>query len=733
MPLGPSATATGHLSSSDDTWGTVTGPLDGAEVLSTLLGTVSTAVADSFSAASVIHYYRVKLDGVWVPESDLSGPLVVDDAIDNIGRTFSFGLIGKAYGSFLTRKVWTRAPVEIHSYRGPVGAMTSETPELSGFVIACQEDSGPVIRVSCGDYGTAGAWSERKLCFEVAPFSGRTRGSIVRDIALNELGIGAVSCPDGSRYYKPVQVYNEVGLHWLREFARPEGWRLRWLSDGTLEFWRPELKTAPEPADDTWTRDDWFSLEVDPPRRVPSRWILRANAAVTADELGQTTTTVTSEIVAPYSPKTATHQQDTAGVITPSGLGSNPTADQVVYRSVLTTTKLGNRPLLQDLKEWEWYNPRAAKQQASGVSENYTYLARWIDVDGNFVQSKEERFQLVKRRLTEYHYDPIDDTPTGQTERTYRFNKGVAKGIRNSTVGEPADIDPDYSGWIHTDNRSYSREKEVFGLVEEHVITHTYRDTAPRARDVTTTERWAAEPIPALVVGATGYFVNHDGTGQTEREPTWKKMSEERDVNVLDESGNTLGSTVAGFAYQAFERPRDGLYDWGSFLSDQKEAQWGLVEQRSEAFDVHSEDQYTRVGRDALGERRETTFTGSSPLPVFVSSVWTNLAQQPIEAVIDDATLQSWFGFGREIIESPFVQNQAEAFDLIRRALRRATSHEVTVVMPLGPWSVGDTIKLVEPEHGIAHRAMIVEISQTRVNWSGEATATYVLEVPNVA
>jgi hypothetical protein len=122
--------------------------------------------------------------------------------------------------------------------------------------------------------------------------------------------------------------------------------------------------------------------------------------------------------------------------------------------------------------------------------------------------------------------------------------------------------------------------------------------------------------------------------------------------------------------------------------------------------------------------------TGRVPSPGYRSSPWTELRQAPVEAVLEDATLEAWFGFRRRILTDEYVQSVEEARDLLAREKARELSWKLTLDRAEAIAEVGQTILVRHPEHGLAARAMVTEVQTRREPRTGEASATYRLEVP---
>ena len=131
--------------------------------------------------ASLAYNFAVKLDGAWIPRTDLQGPFEVDESLDTVAVLFSFALVGRRWSIQLTASIWTATPVEVWVTSGPIDALTT-TRRAFGYVLACEQQEGiePVLRVKCGD--PSRLQDRYELCYEFAPDEALTRGAICRQI-----------------------------------------------------------------------------------------------------------------------------------------------------------------------------------------------------------------------------------------------------------------------------------------------------------------------------------------------------------------------------------------------------------------------------------------------------------------------------------------------------------------------------------------------------------------------
>jgi len=664
----------------------------------------------------------VKLDGAWVDPAELAGPVEIQETLDSPVVRASFGLIGPAWSALATEKVWTLTPVEIWWNTGAPGDVVLEQ-RFDGYVRTCQQaEGGPAVKVECQDAITA-KYGGYDLCHEVEPFAGLTRGEIVREVCL-DAGLSAVDCPDGAVWQKGLFTDSKKLFEFLREFIAPEGWKMRVARDGSaLELWRPELLAPPIPADDEWGLTRIEKIQIEPPRDVPSRWVIRGLGAVTVDELGQVTTTTVTKVYDIYAPKRAVSRQETNGSITDLGVTAYPSSLRLVTQIVDEKTERGGRPVRQVTYEWGWYNPRAAQYQANPAGGTYDPLQVYIDEDGEFVLWSEEKFCGVGRRTQEWVWN--DDRENTASTVTVKRWFGRLTGSSNPTYYP---LPSNYSAYVWGDGESYNAAAEEYGDADEVVVTREF-DAATGAVFRETEETWGYYARGMAVDGTVNANIRYSGRAQLTSPANWNLYRRKILTNLIAADGTLEGQIEQVRGYKVHPSPA-GAYDWGDFQSSDWVEQWRTIFYKLTQFNVISEDQYEEVTWSSEGGRQARVLTGRVPSPGYRASAWTELRQAPIEVASDDATLEAWFGFRRRILQNDYVQTLEEARDLLEREKARELSWKLTIDRAEAIAEVGQTILVRHPEHGLARRGMVTEVRARREPRTGEASATYRIEVP---
>lgn len=659
------------------------------------------------AGGTLYHWLRVKLGGQWIPEAHLVGPVAITSGIDELGVRWEFSLRGPRYSPLATEITWTRVPVELWRWHGELNNLFGgDAAELVGVVLGASamklEGGGPVIRIQCGD--VLAAASDRELCYELPPETNWTRGQIAADI-LTGLGL-ASALPAGAVYKKPIQLVSQRAGEVLRELVEPEGWYLRRRAGGGLiEAYDPELAEDPLPVDATWTPDDWDSIEVEAPGRVPSRWVMRGTSALILDEGGIERRITTTIVRGLYSPVVAIERQDDSGAIT-SALSPGTAVLREVGRLVDEQISRGGLLLTQIITEWGWYNPLQAHLKAVdglGPENGYDYSAVWLDETGNGVQWPQQRYVKVGQRRIDQTYDEARNR-IAQREQVRRYNARL-HAVRdhddevNDGVGSVA--------WVYSNGESYSHPAERYDLAEVHETSYQFRaGGGPEIESVQNTYGYAVRPIGPIPSG----FVTASGLKVLDIVANWQITERLRTTKILDANDNLKGEIKA----------QSKWLPGGVF---------GYLESTDKSYDVDSEEQFTEVSYKP-GERREVTVVGGTPLPRYTRSPWTRLRSEPLEVILEDGTVEAWFGFGRAVFNHDYVQSTAEARFVLLRRKRRALSYTVRVQRTETGAIEGSTVLVIDAALGLNHRAIVVGVQRAHDLATGRPLATYTLEVP---
>lgn len=722
------ARLSGTVVASGALMGSFVGTVDNGATPATFVGTVSRALVDAYEAPCIRTGFRIVLDGVEIPDADLVDYSLKED-IDSSITFLDFQLVGKQYALLADQRLWTITPVELYVVNGPPGEEREEL-RFTGYVRTGSEDAASV-KVSC--YDEFGRFSEFALCREIEPLAGMTRGEIVRELC-EDAGIapGNVDVPDGAVYTKGLVAKNTKLLEVLRPFGEPEGWKFRMRprafddGGGVLEAWTPALKRAPLAADDTWDLSLAESIRIEPPRDVPSRWVVRGYGAVFVDELGQETKVQRTDVWDLYAIKVAISEQDTAGVITPTGDSPGAAELRLVQLILDTTVSRGQKVLTKESEEWGWYNPRAAKQKTN--PPGYDFLHALIDEAGEFVANSQETFSLVSRNRVTYAYD-VDGDAIGTREELFRFYRRT-QGVMH--VGDAAVSVSD--AYVYGDDVSYSDRYETFGLAETHVSTRTFDDeTGAEIELVVVSSGYVAKR--GLIGPGTyaGRYILSNGYGQADIVADWQQYAETSKRNIL--ADGTLQGTIE--TQKTLDTYRIlagyGLYQWGEYDSNELEEKLLLSSYKRVQYNILSagpDGSYEKVTREAGKPPVRETISGRIPQPRYKASAWTYLAQEPIELIVDDPVVEELLGFRREVVQNDHIQSLAEAERVITLRRGRDLSYKVEVSRNESHLRVGSTVFLKHPHHALGNRALMVRAATARNRPKASQTATYGFEVP---
>lgn len=716
---------------------TFTGAIVGGLVLATLTGMVSRERVDSFDADSVGIGVRVKLGSTWLPVTDIAGPLELRRSIDDWSQLGSIALRGSQYSIFVTEQTWTHTPIEVWLENGPLAATRDEL-RLAGYVVSCRQDPGPdpIVRIEFGDEGVL--HRAALICYELEPLAGLRRGEIIREVCA-QFGI-TVDCPDGEVYTKGINLQDAGLKDWVTAFAEPEGWSWDWTTARHLRAVLYELQPANRSADAVWTPADIIGggPGSEPPRDVPNRFLGRGFGAVYVDELGVKTTVKRTVIEDLYTPRQAVKMQQTDGTLDDLSPVSLPEELRIVRIIEDQQVHRGDLLLRQYTTEDGWYNPEMAKLRTPDVAEGdgpvdggYYWTEALIDEDGAYVQWTMERFIRLAEREVVPTYDEAGTVLSRRT-RTNRWYKRT-RGVK--TVGAST-LDMVLTG-VGADDMSYLNlgtyprvPIDQFGLAEELNETFTYGAAGAVVEERQETTSWYS---PKCRTGPGVHSENvelADGTGQVDEVAIWQVSRDHRELTILTEDGLKGGTikTERGFGHS---NSAAGLYEWGGDKRSNSETEtWRELHRENTQFNILTEESYEKVTYSSDGSTTKEVITGRLPVPRYRASVWTRLVQEPLELLLEDETLEAWFGARRQVIQSDHCQTPEELARVLRRRMARMLARKVTVNRYETFAGLGATVDVSWPLHGLAHRGLLADSRITRDLKVPSMLATYVLEVP---
>jgi hypothetical protein len=698
----------------------------------TFTGTLSRARIDAWDGELTYSGVRVVLAGQEVPQADLVGPVSLRESIDTHLASATVRIAGASYSIHRTERTWTRVPCELWFRQRTAGGAPQEVLRLEGVVRTATEvdhEGEPALDVTLGDLSAV--YDRYRLCHEVPPYSGLTRGQIAREVAA-DAGVPATDIPDGARYDAPLQLDGVTLFEFLREWGEPEGWHWRWVGD-TLTAYVPTLKLSPQAPDHVWTPREIETLQSDPPEDVPSRVTVRGFAALFVDEIGIETELTRTEVEALYAPKVAVEKQLSDGNREPTGFSSTE-ALRLVLLVIESRQRRGTRELKTTVEEWGWYNRAAGKlRTVSGDGETgdgYNYVTTYIDDEGKFVVGSRERFQLVAYRISQPFYFGDDLTERRETVHSWhRRTSGVAQtppvggtSIIGNLVG---DDDVSYIPLAPTGELMPGGSSiEGFGRSSLSITRFHYNATGAAYREIQ--EEWGYYS-PRASVSAAGNHYRYDGVAQLGTDNFIRVRTRDRN-QFLTTDGRLRGLIDVESGY-AILRKLDGAHDFGGGqASNESSERFRILERKNVAYHVIGHNQVEEVTYDQDG-RHSRIILGPLPTPRYLSSPWVRLVQQPLELVIDDPVIEQWFGVSQEAIENPYIQSESEALRVYRERRARALAKKLSIGRAETLARPGDTV-LVRWPPIIAERYLLVEADLQRDPITGRADGAYRLEHP---
>jgi hypothetical protein len=697
----------------------------------TLTGAVSRHLADTLTAPALAYTFAVKLNGTWLPTTDLLSPFEVDESIDTIARLFSFTLVGRRWSIQSTASTWTAAPVEIWVTAGPIGS-TRTWRRAFGVVLTCEQLEGfePTLRVKCGD--PSRLYDRTEICHEFAPDASLTRGDICRAI-LNDFNFNA-DIPAGALYRKPLLTDSQRLWTFLAAFGEAEGWSWRFTDEDLVQAYVPALREPPEPPDDIWTLRDVLSITSSPPSDVPSQWVIRSTE-ITQATGGLQITKQRAETFAFYAIKKAVAQQFPDGTRQPLSTSSAETF-QLVSVLETETHEQNGLTVTRITREWGWYNPRAAKlttpfagQPPGPLEDGFYWAQAFLDEEDTCRAWAQEAFVQTGERRERPVYD-VDGT---ELSRRIETDKWHSRPMAVRTVGSStpnavaAGVGDDALSWFPFEIALTALLRiEDFGLAQVDQLTLHYGEAGAVLSEIQETSAWYSQRT--AVVGVP-WYLNYSGAGQKDLVAPFQPIRTKTTTNHLTEDGLLAGKVEVEAGWLA-PRRLTGAYDWGDTASNLQQETWSTTGLIRTAYTILDESTYEELVDNGTGATSKL-LTGRPPRPRYRQSSWTQLRQTPFEIILEDPTAAAWWGPSAEILNLDYLQSPEEAIALAQRRRARRLAFTHTVLRPICHTKPGDTILLIDPRTNLHHRCLVTRLTET---WTlaprPKILATYTLEQP---
>lgn len=740
MPRGPALTLTASVVPSSAPRLELTADVRAPDAPRLVLeGTVSRRLIRAFDGDSIQVGARLKLAGEWVDEAELAGPVSWRCSLDSHRKSAQVTLRGKAWSVWQTLRTWTIVPAELWIRQGPPGEV-EERLELRGWVRPGSSQTGGIDPAVQIEIDNSIPFDTRQLCAEIPPYSGFTRGEILRQLAAS-VGITKTRIPDGEPYDKPLFAGGKTFFAFAKDFAEATGWHLRLVPDPDgesliLEAITAEAKDPPVPPDRVWRIDDCERIDVEAPRAPLSRILVRGVAAVSVDEVGITTEIERTEIEGVYLPADAVEEQLPDGSIRAvSGGGAERFGLVRILESEIKTR--GGREISSTAREYSRRNPRAARLrtpragESDGPADGYHFTRAWIDPEGEYRFWRNARLVLSSERRLVSTWDES----TGDLLRTTIEEdgwRGIPAGVKNAVSGS----------WIvgvgvGSDDQSYAQAVGLSAAADRYPIegygrtsrheTHFTPDPETGVVVAETLRSFAHHPRRAAL-DVLGHALRYDGTAQELPIAPWRLVREVHVVHQITSDKRLAGTLETERGWRLLLK-LDGAHDFGAGESSDRVSETFLpVASKAVSYRRRADGTVEETVFEA-GQAPNTRILTADPLPRFRASIWTLLRQEPVEAVVEDPTLEALFGRRTKAISSDHLTSQGQALALAREIRRRTAARRVTVTRPETRCEPGETIRLIDPHQGLDHRARLVEIEATRDGGRGTATATYRLEV----
>lgn len=222
--------------------------------------------------------FRLLVDGVEIDHESLHGVLKVTRSIDsNPVNTCEFAVLGDEWGMPAGLNAWGNKKLDLYLSAGRPGKMV-ERKVFTGRLY-----DKPTQDTSNQSSQTIGSWKAvddslssgaESFCYELQPYSGKTRGEIIREWAAI-VGDTIEECPIGSFVDMPISLSNARFFDELKKFIAPEGWYASRSAAGGIVIRPLALGRVRQTLDES--ARDWLlgSFTETPPEAPPTRYFAR--------------------------------------------------------------------------------------------------------------------------------------------------------------------------------------------------------------------------------------------------------------------------------------------------------------------------------------------------------------------------------------------------------------------------------------------------------------------------
>ena len=214
-------------------------------------------------------------------------------------------------------------------------------------------------------------------------------------------------------------------------------------------------------------------------------------------------------------------------------------------------------------------------------------------------------------------------------------------------------------------------EPNVGSMLLAAVLVAVAAAAGPLVETTQDTYQWHS---PQAAIDDSDYEQLYDGTARVDINSSFAVVERKVMSDVVGQ-GQVKGERTVYYEWSAPRRV-GGAHDWGEFESDSAEETFRFTKAETKQYNALSEEQLEEVEYPAPGGRIARRILGRQPITLYTASTWTRVVSEPFEVVIDDPTVEEWFGFARETITSEYILNPTEALRVINMRRRRMLSRK---------------------------------------------------------
>jgi hypothetical protein len=380
-------------------------------------------------------------------------------------------------------RLWGNKSIELFLSFGSSPAKMKEVKVYQGLTYQPKDTSDTSIRAEVQCVDDSLIYADIPICYELAPFSGKRRGQIVRELAaLCGIDPDTITVPVGEIVNKPVLLSNGSLLPFIAELGVVENWFPYFDENGELIVVDVEMKDVPDWILDASKGDyDLDQIEETPPVRPPSHYYVTAAVPIKNSGPGSQDQMITSITVE----EDEEFYNQLSVKVRPSGAASYLQGDgsyrafpqqilQLVSRITRKQTSRNGLVVSREIKQEGFYNPSAYDPNFNNFPAGTVYDGAYSDK--SFHATEIETFQTQVEESDQFITDD-----NGTLQKSIVTLKGwyaphralfFANALRTGMMNRPP------GAYVYAGGTERTTPQEQYGIVKKVETDYIYDGTA---------------------------------------------------------------------------------------------------------------------------------------------------------------------------------------------------------------------------------------------------------------